>query len=306
MKRIQLGAVLGVFLAFALASCEYDGFYGPYHEDDRAGDTRDAGDESGDPAPANGTTGGSAAAGSGSGTTNGGDSQSNDKQSGGTQVQPSLTVTAPASGAVYSEGQNLTVIWNASGSLAHTVRIELRRYGSHALTLAEEAPNNGSYDWQVGGSVGFDVEIQDEYQIRVIASVEEPNAQKGYASELEASSGFFTIIPSDSGLSDIAVDSRSITATFVDNGSVVDGDTVDIHLNGVLIADDHVLAAEPGTDMPLDLDPGENELRITAVNEGSVSPNTALIRFSNVITGRGEQEWRLAAGEVGTLTIDAP
>ncbi|MBI9106868.1 MAG: hypothetical protein JEZ04_08985 [Spirochaetales bacterium] len=109
-----------------------------------------------------------------------------------------------------------------------------------------------------------------------------------------------------SGLSDITVSSRIIEITLTDNGSVIDDDTISISLNGSVLDAKHILAGSPGTSLTLYLQEGTNTLSITAVNEGSVSPNTAEITFTDVTEGEVVQEWRLLEGETGTLSISAP
>ncbi len=102
------------------------------------------------------------------------------------------------------------------------------------------------------------------------------------------------------------MDSLYIVITVTDNGSLIDGDTVTIILNGEIIAENHILAGIPGNEFELVLNSGENILRITAVDEGDVSPNTALLEITGVVEGIESQEWRLQTGETGTLVIEAP
>jgi hypothetical protein len=91
-----------------------------------------------------------------------------------------------------------------------------------------------------------------------------------------------------------------------DNGQEIDGDTVDIVLNGETVGAGHVLIAPPGTDLELTLQAGINLLEVVALNEGSISPNTAELVISHVLEGESIQEWRLVTGESGSLTITAP
>ena len=122
----------------------------------------------------------------------------------------------------------------------------------------------------------------------------------GYSEEFAILTNFV------SGLSDISVSSRSIEITLTDNGSVIDDDTVSVVLNGSVLFENLVLQGQPGTSLTLDLLKGKNTFGITAVNEGSVSPNTAEISFTDVVSGEAVQQWRLSEGETGTLSISAP
>lgn len=121
----------------------------------------------------------------------------------------------------------------------------------------------------------------------------------------EYSEEFAILANITSGLSDITVSSKSISIVLTDNGSVVDGDAVLISLNDSVLNANHVLLGSPGTSMSLNLITGTNILTITAVNEGSVSPNTAQITFTDVIKGESVQQWRLNIGETGTLIVTA-
>ena len=112
--------------------------------------------------------------------------------------------------------------------------------------------------------------------------------------------------PASGGLSDVTVSQRIITITMTDNGQEIDGDTVDIILNGAPISAAHVLVGPPGTNLELILRAGSNFLEVVALNEGAVSPNTAELIISHVLEGESIQEWRLATGESGSLTITAP
>ncbi|HAK44718.1 MAG TPA: hypothetical protein DCO79_02190 [Spirochaeta sp.] len=169
--------------------------------------------------------------------------------------------------------------------------------GSETTTLIDDFSGQYPYSWLIpenfppGECYRILINAQDYIKDSI------PN---GYSDE-------FAILDSIvSGLSDITVSTPGIEITLTDNGSVIDGDTVSIYLNSTVLAENHVLNEYPGTIMNIDLLPGSNTLSITAVNEGSVSPNTAEIMFTDVITGESTQQWRLNAGETGTLFISAP
>jgi hypothetical protein len=111
------------------------------------------------------------------------------------------------------------------------------------------------------------------------------------------------------GLSDVTVDQTNITLTVFDN-TVVDGDTIDLILNGVTLLNDYDLLGPPGIPLPVTLNSGINNLVVFAVDEGGDPPgsnaNTAALQISNVISGNPDQNWQLSTGETATLTISAP
>ena len=78
------------------------------------------------------------------------------------------------------------------------------------------------------------------------------------------------------------------------------------YTDGEVVIEGHILAAPPGTSFALSLQKGPNLFEVVAVNEGSISPNTAQLTISNVVVGESVQQWRLLTGETGTLTITAP
>jgi hypothetical protein len=108
------------------------------------------------------------------------------------------------------------------------------------------------------------------------------------------------------GLSDVTVDQPNITLTVFDN-TVVDGDTIDLRLNGVTLLNNYDLLGPPGITLPVTLNSGINNLVIFAVDEGGdpigSNANTAALQISNVISGNPDQNWQLSTGETATLTI---
>jgi len=96
---------------------------------------------------------------------------------------------------------------------------------------------------------------------------------------------------SSGGLSDVVVSSQTITVSVWDHGTV-DGDIVNITLNGTSVAGGVTLAASPRT-FTLNLNPGRNSISIYAVNEGTVAPNTASIKISHVTSGKAEQTYSI-------------
>jgi archaellum component FlaF (FlaF/FlaG flagellin family) len=217
-------------------------------------------------------------------------------------TDPDLLAVVEPSGESYTAGEAMAIRWEGSEQ-PDEVTIDLYLSGTRQLRLAQNAPNAGSFEWLVPTDYAAATEVFDEYQIVV----------SGYRTQqaagellLVAYSERFAIVPKAAGgLSDVTVSRSDITVRLTDNGQEIDGDTVDLYLNGTAIALGHVLVGG-GTTFPLELRAGDNVLEVYAVNEGSVSPNTALLDISDVTEGVSSQEWRLAAGETGRLTITSP
>jgi hypothetical protein len=108
-----------------------------------------------------------------------------------------------------------------------------------------------------------------------------------------------------SGLSDVVVSQTNITITVWDDG-LVDGDQVDLTVNGISVFNNYVLSGPPGTTRNVLLNSGNNILLVQADNEGGTPPNTAAITISNVISGNPDQSWSLISGQTTTMTISAP
>lgn len=95
------------------------------------------------------------------------------------------------------------------------------------------------------------------------------------------------------GLTDVVVNSQNITISVWDHATV-DNDIIDIRLNGKTIPGGGgvVLTKTPKV-FNLKLGSGQNIIEIYAVNEGTLSPNTASIKISNVTSGKAEQVYRI-------------
>lgn len=179
--------------------------------------------------------------------------------------------------------------------ITDSVLIQLAN-GADTITLIEEFHGPFPFSWQIPSN------FPQGESYRILLN------EEGYYKDsipFGVSKEFAILSNTNSGLSDITVSSRTINITLTDNGSVIDGDTVTISLNNTTLAAKYVLTGFPGTTMSLSLLDGTNTLNITAVNEGSVSPNTAEITFTNVVSGEAVQQWRLNAGETGTVIIGA-
>ena len=111
--------------------------------------------------------------------------------------------------------------------------------------------------------------------------------------------------PITPGLSDVTVNSNDIIVTPYDD-TAVDGDRVELILNGVTVVADLTLVGPPGTPVALHLNSGVNTLTVHALDEGTTPPNTAAMGISNVTAGPANQSWDLHTGETDSLTITAP
>ena len=108
------------------------------------------------------------------------------------------------------------------------------------------------------------------------------------------------------GLEDVRVSQRDVDLNLIDNGNVVDGDRIQVSLNGEVIFEDHTLTGE-GTLVTLELKRGSNQVEIVALNEGYSSPNTVEVSISHVVEGPSVQvSDGLLTGAKAEFTIRAP
>jgi hypothetical protein len=66
-----------------------------------------------------------------------------------TVTPPTITMTAPVTGADWAVGTTHALTWTKAGILDANVRIELIKGGVKALDIAATTPNDGSHDWMV-------------------------------------------------------------------------------------------------------------------------------------------------------------
>ncbi len=110
------------------------------------------------------------------------------------------------------------------------------------------------------------------------------------------SPGLVERAPSIEAAGNITVNTTPVDLTLWDNG-VFDGDMVRLELNGEVVEESITLQTPPGTTIQLGLLTGDNQLEITALNEGDLPPNTATFRVSDVVDGPQQQRWGLNSGE---------
>ncbi len=111
---------------------------------------------------------------------------------------------------------------------------------------------------------------------------------------------------STGGFSDIGISGLQLIYILRDFG-LQDGDLVDIQISqfGRTIFTNRLSLTNAGDDFAIRLRQGVAQLVITAVNEGSVSPNTAEIDIANVVRGEGNQTYSLNTGQTAVLRIEA-
>ncbi len=107
-------------------------------------------------------------------------------------------------------------------------------------------------------------------------------------------------------LEDVTVTKKNnILLTLYDHGAI-DGDRIDVYLNGSLVLSNHTLAGAPGTVKSLTLNSGPNTLAIKALNTGTVEPNTARLIVSDVSSGDPEKTYNLYTNDLAGFNLIAP
>jgi len=145
-------------------------------------------------------------------------------------------------------------------------------------------------------SLEFTLQKGEIYYLKATTISSSSEAIIGYWTELK------NIIDTTGGLSNVIVNSDNIQLTVWDSGNLIDGDQIDVILNGVVVYSNLVLSEEP-IDLEINLSSGQNSLTIHADNEGTVPPNTASIIISNVVTGESTQVYSIYQNEDATMTI---
>lgn len=112
---------------------------------------------------------------------------------------------------------------------------------------------------------------------------------------------------STGGFSDIGISGFNLAYVLRDFG-IQDGDLIDVEISqfgrtiGTLRS--HFLTTA-GDSFNVNLRPGVASMVVTALNEGSASPNTAAVTINNVVRGDGAQTYNLNTGQTATLRIEA-
>jgi len=105
-------------------------------------------------------------------------------------------------------------------------------------------------------------------------------------------------------LTNVTVSQQDITVTFWDHGQE-DGDIINIYLNGQLFKG-NVILTNKKEEFQVKLNSGNNTFEVEAVNEGSVSPNTASVRISHVTLGKASQIYEKKSGKRTSMNLSAP
>ena len=76
---------------------------------------------------------------------------------------PTITVTTPLKGSVWTRGTSLPIAWTQAGPQNALVKIVLRRSGTVKLTIATSTDNDGALDWTIPATLaagtGYDIKI---------------------------------------------------------------------------------------------------------------------------------------------------
>jgi len=112
---------------------------------------------------------------------------------------------------------------------------------------------------------------------------------------------------STGGFSDIGISGFNLMYMLRDFG-VQDGDLIDIEISQfgqpIFSLKGHFLLTA-GSAFNVNLRPGVAQMVITALNEGSASPNTAEVSIDNVVRGEATQNYSLNTGQTAVLRIEA-
>lgn len=64
-------------------------------------------------------------------------------------IVPTITITAPAGGAVWTRGSASTITWRTTGTQNANVKIQLRKGTALILSLTLSTANDGSFNWNI-------------------------------------------------------------------------------------------------------------------------------------------------------------
>lgn len=119
----------------------------------------------------------------------------------------------------------------------------------------------------------------------------------------------FTTPESTGGFSDVEIPANALfRVRLFDSGNLEDGDIVDVILFSGANPDGDPIGSVrltfAGQEFDRQIAPGPVELRLTALNEGTSSPNTGGVQIlSDVISGPKNQNFNLYEGETGVLRV---
>lgn len=105
-----------------------------------------------------------------------------------------------------------------------------------------------------------------------------------------------------SQLSDVVVNQQSSSIGFYDHGTQ-DGDIIRLELNGQVLHS-ALLLENRTRNVPVQYRQGVNVLKVTALNEGALKPNTAALLISDAVDGTNKQEYQMTEGSSVTLKIE--
>lgn len=107
------------------------------------------------------------------------------------------------------------------------------------------------------------------------------------------------------GLSDVTVAASDVNMTIFDH-VLVDGDVIDLIVNGEYVLQDYELEEPPGITVNVRLTQQENTVVVHADNTGDVPPNTACLEISDVVRGDPVQIWTIDQNHDASMTISVP
>jgi subtilisin family serine protease len=76
---------------------------------------------------------------------------------------PSIIVTSPSAGTIWTRGARQTITWTMTGVQDDRVKLVLMRNGAAVRVLSSSAPNDGLFDW----SVPSDIQATSGYYIKI-------------------------------------------------------------------------------------------------------------------------------------------
>jgi hypothetical protein len=105
---------------------------------------------------------------------------------------PSITVTAPATGATWQRGVTHTITWTWEGIMNASVKILLYKGTKLNSTISTDTPNDGSFDWTIPANQV----LATTYKIRIVTLDGLVTADSGTFS-ITASGGLTLLSPND-------------------------------------------------------------------------------------------------------------